>query len=250
MYYKYFKDFKGSVKDLRKQYPELQGPGKTGLRSPGVDLKAFSTSLRKLLTSEGNNFSLSADEMLSFVGVGRGIFSGYLHLFAPNKFPAMNTPAINGVKKFIGITNGQKRKAAKQGKENLGITVATKNQTLSNYISWFCLLSEIKENLGIENFHELDWFTLNIGKIAEENQYWQIAPGEKARLWDDLLANSIAAIGYSKMNYDLENKSKDELLKVYKEKHPTFSEHKIKVQFKQLWDFLNLKPGDRIITSV
>ena len=155
---------KDQLKTLESSIQNYKDQAKPGLRSPGVDLKAFSTSLRKLLTSEGNNFSLNADEMLSFVGVGRGIFSGYLHLFAPDKFPAMNTPAIDGVKQFIGITNGQKRKAAKQGKENLGITVATKNQTLSNYISWFYLLSEIKENLGIENSHELDWFTLNIGK--------------------------------------------------------------------------------------
>jgi hypothetical protein len=43
-----------------------------------------------------------------------------------------------------------------------------------------------------------------------ENKYWQIAPGEKARLWDDLRSNSIVAIGWSELNFDLTGKSKEE----------------------------------------
>ena len=242
-YNRYFKGFKGSVEDFKNEHPELQGPGETGLGYPGVDLKAFSVSLRKLLTSEGNDFALSAEEVLSFDGVGPAIFSGYLYLFDSDRFPLVNNASIGGIEKLISITIGKKKKAAEQGKEKLGITGTTKGR-LTTYISWFYFLSEIKEQLEIESFHELDWFIYNIDKT-----YWQIAPGEKARLWDDLLANSIAAVGYSRMNFDLESKSEEELLKVYKEKHPTFSEHKIKIQFKQLWNFLNLMPGDKIVTN-
>ena len=37
--------------------------------------------------------------------------------------------------------------------------------------------------------------------------YWQIAPGAKARLWDDIRKESIAAVGYAPMAFDLTGKS-------------------------------------------
>jgi MoxR-like ATPase len=83
----------------------------------------------------------------------------------------------------------------------------------------------------------------------DEIHYWQIAPGEQARLWNDLLANSIAAVGWDKLNIDLKDMSREELNEHYKSKYPDDSEFQVKLGMKQLWDFVNIQPGDRFVTN-
>ena len=79
--------------------------------------------------------------------------------------------------------------------------------------------------------------------------YWQIAPGRGARLWDELRDQSIAAVGYSKLDLDLAGKSEEEVLGLFKENYPEYPERKTQIQFRKLWNFLNLKPNDKIITN-
>lgn len=89
------------------------------------------------------------------------------------------------------------------------------------------------------------------GGDTDEHNYWQIAPGEKARLWDDLLENSIAAVGYRELDLDLSGKSEPELLDLCKQRFSEveLSDMQTKIQFRQLWNFVNLKPGDRFVTN-
>jgi 5-methylcytosine-specific restriction protein B len=79
--------------------------------------------------------------------------------------------------------------------------------------------------------------------------YWQIAPGQGARLWPDLLKNSIAAVGFAKMDVDLTGKPEHELMVLFKEKYPEASDRKRKIHLNQLQNFIKLKPGDKIITN-
>ena len=90
------------------------------------------------------------------------------------------------------------------------------------------------------------------GTIPEDedvHHYWQIAPAENARLWDDLRKNSIAAVGYSEMDLDLSGKSEAEMLESFKQHYSDFSDMKTKINFRMLWNFVNLKPGDRFVTN-
>jgi hypothetical protein len=63
-----------------------------------------------------------------------------------------------------------------------------------------------------------------------DKRYWQIAPGEKARLWDDLRKNSIAAVGYRPMNADLSALTKEQMVKLYRDTSPQSSETEAKIQ--------------------
>ncbi len=80
-------------------------------------------------------------------------------------------------------------------------------------------------------------------------KYWQIAPGEKARLWEDLRSNSIVAVGWSPLNLDLTGRSKEELFDLYKRYYTEETPTQIKFGVGMLWNFLNLKPGDRFVTN-
>lgn len=88
-----------------------------------------------------------------------------------------------------------------------------------------------------------------LGGDADGLNYWQIAPGEKARLWEDLRKNSIAAVGYSELDFDLSGKPEAELLDLFKQQYSEFSDMKTKINFKMLRHFVNLKPGDRFVTN-
>jgi 5-methylcytosine-specific restriction protein B len=79
--------------------------------------------------------------------------------------------------------------------------------------------------------------------------YWQIAPGKQARFWSDLLQHSIAAVGFSDINVDLSGLTEDQLMDLFKKNYPDFNERKTKINFRQLWNFINLNPGDKIVTN-
>lgn len=80
-------------------------------------------------------------------------------------------------------------------------------------------------------------------------KYWQIAPGEQARLWKDLLNQSIAAVGWNELDIDLKGKSKEEMIELYRTKYPDSKEGEVKFGINQLWNFMHIKPGDKIITN-
>ena len=88
-------------------------------------------------------------------------------------------------------------------------------------------------------------------KINEKDKcdYWQIAPGQQARLWSNLLKNSIAAVGFNKIKTDLSGISESALKSLFQTNYPEFSDQKMKVNFRQLWNFIHLKPGDKIVTN-
>jgi 5-methylcytosine-specific restriction protein B len=119
------------------------------------------------------------------------------------------------------------------------------------------LLAELKDEVSypIEiDIHISDLFDTFSHWIKAEKKfwevgYWQIAPGEQARLWNDLLQNSIAAVGFSGINVDLDGITDDQLKDLFKQNYPDFSEQKAKVNFRQLWNFVNLKPGDKFVTN-
>jgi MoxR-like ATPase len=90
-------------------------------------------------------------------------------------------------------------------------------------------------------------------EVGGKTNYWQIAPGDKARLWDELRNASIAAVGYEDgLDFDLSDfasKSRDEAFAIFVEHYPRASVMSNKISFTRLWNFLNLKPGDKFVTN-
>ncbi|MFC1882786.1 hypothetical protein ACFL2S_15010, partial [Thermodesulfobacteriota bacterium] len=104
----------------------------------------------------------------------------------------------------------------------------------------------VQHSIKVVNKNIFD-MVLSPGEIS--TTYWQIAPGDNAKLWDDLLNNSIAAVGFSKIDEDLSGISKDSFMKKFRDAFPDFNERRTKIKSGQLWNFINLKPGDKFITN-
>jgi MoxR-like ATPase len=106
----------------------------------------------------------------------------------------------------------------------------------------------IQEDLNgiLDDYAEIE-FGITAG--GSTHRYWQIAPGEGARLWDDLYSNSIAAVGWDEINIDLAGKSKAELTALIKKYYPKYTEGESTASVAMLWHFLNIKPGDKFITN-
>lgn len=79
-----------------------------------------------------------------------------------------------------------------------------------------------------------------------EKTYWQIAPGERARLWDSCLSQNIIRIGYNDIG-DLSNvKSEAELREIYIKAMGKINN----IDFSMLRNFVfNVKAGDHIIAN-
>jgi hypothetical protein len=127
------------------------------------------------------------------------------------------------------------------------------------------LISELQDNISIPTIpglHISDWFDtfshwLKADKKfwgspidpPDKTNYWQIAPATGARLWDELREGGIAAVGYSKLDFDLENKSEENVLELFEKYYPDYTKRQIQIQFRKLWQFLKLKPGDKIAVN-
>ena len=125
-------------------------------------------------------------------------------------------------------------------------------------------LNEVLMEADVPELHPTDlfdafshWFKITkkkkslteSGESAVGNAFWQIAPGDKARLWDDLREKSIAAVGYGSLDFDLSGKTESDLLDLYKKHSKDETEMAEKINFRMLWNFINLKPGDRFVSN-
>jgi len=102
--------------------------------------------------------------------------------------------------------------------------------------------------------HVTDVFDMFSHWLKAKKKYWnigfyQIAPGERARLWEDFLQSSIAAVGWGEIDYDIGNLKKNELYQHYEKCMPDSTDMQIKQGVAMLWHFLNMKPGDKILTN-
>ncbi len=113
------------------------------------------------------------------------------------------------------------------------------------------LLGYLEKEYGLENGNLLDvhslgyFFSSKEAGDKEDVNYWQIAPGENAKFWDELKDLSIAAVGFKKINTGLSGISESKFKALFQKHYPELST----IKQTQLWNFINLKPGDKFITN-
>lgn len=217
------------------------------------DINQFRNTIYYLL-DESIDIKERVDEILNgrykISGFGRGILTAFLSDFNPDKYGAWNNKTEMGFE-VLGL------RAAEHGdskgaiyEKTLGLLNKIRllrpdlNLTLDNVDAFLHTISAETEGVDMVN------------KIKGEPtsspshiKYWQIAPGEQARLWDDLYSNSIAAVGWDDIDIDLSGKSKDELTDIVKKYYPNLSDGEVTSSIAMLWHFLNITPGDKIVTN-
>ena len=173
----------------------------------------------------------------------KAFWSPVLQSCYPNLLPNWNNKSERFLKKFGVNLSGSK------------LSVEQKYRLLSK------AFLELKQVDPSEDFYTINHL-MHFGTETEEGikliekitngtkmNYWQIAPGENARLWKDFRKDSIAAVGWNNIEVNLDGKSKEELRELYSEKYPGETEHKEKVNATQLANFVSLKPGDKIVVN-
>ena len=108
---------------------------------------------------------------------------------------------------------------------------------------------DVPINLEVDQFFSYLYEKYHITPPAEEIKYWQIAPADKARLWDELRDQGLAAVGYSKMDFDLSGKSEEEVKKLYQKYYSTDTKRQVDINFRMLWNFISLHAGDKFVTN-
>jgi MoxR-like ATPase len=204
------------------------------------------------LFDEGVNIKDRLDRILDgeyrIKGFAKSIVTAFLMDYKPGEYCLWNNKVESGFKTLgwpfrqRGDSPGMIYQRILEGAKKLKNLRPDLNLTL-NDIDLF-LHTVAAEDEGKEAIRSLTGETIN-----EEGRYWQIAPGEQARLWNDLRANSIVAVGWAPLNLDLTGRSKEELSDLYKQYYPEETPTQIRIGVGMLWNFLNLKPGDRFVTN-
>lgn len=78
-------------------------------------------------------------------------------------------------------------------------------------------------------------------------RYWKVAPGEQARLWDFMRQEGITAIGWN--NIPLEELRSVAGEAEFKSQVRSIKEDASTSMIAQLWDFLQIRPGDIIVAN-
>jgi hypothetical protein len=123
------------------------------------------------------------------------------------------------------------------------------------------ILAILEAEYGLENGNLLDVhsiaYLLHLREDKKQSpkeekdrrQFWQIAPGVQARLWESFVEDSLVRVGWDEMDGDLASLSEDELRAYYEDTHPEESSHKVNINLAMLRNFLNIRPGDRVICN-
>lgn len=241
------------VQDILAYSKTLEGPAyiRIGETKVKEDMEKIKRNLLYLIDSPDDPFKKAArilEEDYKIPVFAKAFWTPIFQSRYPKLLPNWNNKTENFFKK-VGIN----LKTSK-------LTVEQKYKTISDA---FLYLQKIDPAQSFYNINHLMHYGVviseginlikelgsDIDDSGNEISYWQIAPGRNARFWDDLKNNSIAAVGYSPLNFDLSNKSKNELLNDYKEFHPNDSDKKAQTQVTMLWNFINLRPGDKFITN-
>jgi len=217
------------------------------------DKERFRETLLYLL-DEGIDIKERFEQVLDgehkIAGFGRAIATAFLMDFDQTKYCLWNNKTDSGFKvlgwKVYERKDSQGAAYEKVLKAHQKLKVLKPDLNLTFLETDLFLHTISAEEEGQEIVNEITSGTIGNG---DEHDYWQIAPAENARLWDDLRENSIAAVGYSSLDSDLSGKTEPELLELFKQKYSEFSDMKTKINFRLLWNFVNLKPGDRFVTN-
>ena len=107
---------------------------------------------------------------------------------------------------------------------------------------------DVPINLEVDQFFSYLYETYS-GGTKKQIKYWQIAPADQARLWDEFRDQGIAAVGYENLDLDLSGKTENELQELYQKYYPRETKRQVAINFRMLWNFINLEPGDKIVTN-
>ncbi len=226
----------------------LEGPAFIRLGMPRIteNLEDIKRNLIYLIESSDEPFVKAARILEGEYRIpvfAKAFWSPILQACYPNLLPNWNNKSERFLKKFGVNLSGSK------------LSVEQKYRLLSKAFLEFKQVDPSEDFYTINHLMHFGTETEEGVKLIEkmtnanDMNYWQIAPGERARLWDDFRNHSIAAVGWSKIEVDLGGKTKEEIRELYNKNYPGETEHKGKVNATQLANFISLKPDDKIVVN-
>jgi 5-methylcytosine-specific restriction protein B len=226
----------------------LEGPAYIRLGMPRInsELENIKRNLKYIIQSSVDPFRISSEILEGDKKIpifGKSFWSPILQARFPEILPNWNNKTDNFLK-----TVGIDLKTSK-------LSIDKKYQLLSEAFQYLQSLDRSQDFYTLNHLMHYGAVIPEGVKCLEElkqangTRYWQIAPADGARLWDELRNQSIAAVGYSQLNFDLSAKSEKEVRDLYEKHYPDHNKRKADINFRMLWNFINLKPGDKIVAN-
>ncbi|MTI71444.1 MAG: hypothetical protein FH751_14455 [Firmicutes bacterium] len=161
-----FKNYDKSEEKFIRENPQLDGSS----GHQGVNLKEFSTKLKNLLTSTGNEFVKSYTEFKKLQGIGLATLSGYLYLYDPKEYPLVNrtvTKVIDSIYKQINKEN-----ILEDVKRDKNITINNIGKELKTFLIYGHLVKQFIKDYKIDDTHVADqiFWKLNNSEILSGSE--------------------------------------------------------------------------------
>jgi len=226
----------------------LEGPAHIRLGMPRIssELERIKRNFEYIINSSDDPFKIAAEILEGDKKIpifAKSFWSPILQARFPDVLPNWNNKTENFLKK-------------------VGVVLKTSKLTIDKK---YHLLSEAFQYLQSLDPSQ-DFFTLNhlmhYGTVIPEGVklldeligsdkigYWQIAPAEGARLWDDLRSHNIAAVGFSEIDFNLSDMTEKEVRDLFDKHYPNHTKREADIHFRMLWNFINLKPGDQVVAN-
>jgi len=153
----HFRDFEGTVDDLRTMREEETGDP---AMYEGADLVTVSESLRLIDSDKTDNHYLGAKKLLSEPGAGEALVSGFLHLLHPEKYALINAASTAAFSKngWLEVTTEQRKEARQSALASYSTVANSQDKVLGQIFRYQVFLHEVLSTCGFADFHVVDQF--------------------------------------------------------------------------------------------
>ncbi|MEZ4647165.1 MAG: DUF2461 family protein [Candidatus Eisenbacteria bacterium] len=130
---------------------------------PGVDLTAFGRALAAAFDAPRAGLGIAVGRALEFKGAGRGFVTGALNLWSPAEHALVNGAVVAAFEQVDRrVTKATWQSLRKEATREFRIPA--KSRSTERLLAVQLLLEEVRLELGLEDFLELDWILLRLSK--------------------------------------------------------------------------------------
>ena len=166
-YHQHFKKFEGDEVAFSAHMAATHPRWKKGsVGYPGVDVSAFGKALAAAIGASRSELGIAAHRILGFKGAGRGLVSGFLNLWDPERSALVNGAVISVFKGKGPFVLPKPMLRRLESDAATDFRIPPKAGATKRLLSWQLLFEEVREALELPNFLDLDWFLFHLtGKI-------------------------------------------------------------------------------------
>ncbi len=84
---------------------------------------------------------------------------------------------------------------------------------------------------------------------TQPQTFWKIAPGHSANFWEECYKGGFICLGWNELGDFGQYKTKSEVEAAIRKAYPKYHKNEVEKETNEVWNFMNLRNGDRILAN-